>query len=136
VRRAARTAKHTLAAIEALVGPIPASVFAFYERIDSVTVGARRTRVIIVPLAEVAADAKTWAQRWGAPHTPRSLIPPFSFPVSPDEATRAGFSGGAAFGFELPGGDDDPHVDGLPGTPRFSELVARAAGRVHAGASR
>jgi hypothetical protein len=134
VRPAARSAGRTLAMIEKLVGPIPARVHAFYQRIDSVAIGPARTGVTIVPLAEVAADAQHWARQWGAPHAPRSLIPAFAFPVAPDPVTRSGHSGGPAYGFDLPAGDEDPRIAGLRGSPRFSELVTRAARMAGGGA--
>ncbi len=125
VTRAKPTAAKVLRAIEAIVGALPANVRAYYERFDATKVGGKKG-VHLVPLSEILADAKYWAEMWGAPHAPRAFIPAFDVPIAPDGSTRAGYSGGPAYGFSLPTKDDDPRIEGERGNPRFSELLARA----------
>jgi hypothetical protein len=84
-------------------------------------------RLVLYGLQRALSDARAWAKT----HTPRKtasvLVPPFSFPVSPDGYTKAGYSGGPPWGFELPCTDEDPVVAGAPRAPRFSVYLARAA---------
>ncbi len=46
--------------------------------------------------------------------------------MTPDGATKSGFSGGEAYGFEAPTEDDDPLLN-LPRKPTFTRFVTGAA---------
>jgi hypothetical protein len=111
-----------------LLGRVPAAARAFYECFDRIHVkrGKPRDHFIVVSLAEVMADARRWEKTHAPRGKPRALIEPFQWPVTPDGATKAGFSGGPAYGFAAPTEDDDPVLD-VPRKPTFSKFVGGAA---------
>ncbi len=121
--RARANAETTLDELERLTGYVPAAVRAFYERIDSITIarGKPRDAFVVVSLAEVSSDAKRWTSQ-----NPRPGLTTFVWPVTPDGATKSGFSGGEAYGFDAPTDDDDPVLN-LPKRPTFMKFVTGAA---------
>jgi hypothetical protein len=121
-------AERRLTELTAILGRIPAAARAFYERIDAIEIqrGKPRDAFIVVSLAEVLADARAWKKQHARPVKPRALTQPFHWPVSPDGATKSGYSGGPPYGFEAPTDDDDPVLD-APRKPTFSKFVTGAA---------
>lgn len=113
--------------LDAILGRVPPIVRALHERIDGLdTCGDKpKDRVVLYSVAYVRKQAKDWAAKHDPQHTPIDLVPRFLWPVAPDNYTKAGLSGGPAFGFELPGDVDDPILHNAPKKPSYSQFVAR-----------
>ncbi len=125
---ATKKSARELSRLEALIGPLPAFVRAFYECASGLDARGKtaRDRKIVCSLTEVCKEARAWARRHDVANAPAEMVPPFLFPISPDGYTKAGFSGGPSIGFEMPCTDDDPALLHLRGNPRFSSFLKRA----------
>jgi hypothetical protein len=81
--------------------------------------------VILYGTAAILEDARAWDREHLPRESPRALVPAFLWPVAPDGFTKAGFSGGPPFGFELPGDADDPVLTNTPKKPTYLAFVTR-----------
>jgi hypothetical protein len=116
-----------LTELKALLGRVPPVVWALHERVDGVELAGPTAgeSVTLYGTETILASAREWDRCHRPRESPALLVPTFQWPVAPDGYTRGGFSGGPAYGFELPGAADDPALANTPKKPTYLAFVTR-----------